>query len=238
MTWQRPDGRSLTAIRPVTFERFFTKFSPGSVLVKCGDTQILCTVSFEDEVPTFVGSQQGWLKAEYRFLPGATPRRQEREREKISGRTAEIQRLIGRSLRSVVDFEQLGSRTIRIDADVLQADGGTRTAAITGGYVALQDAVDWLQAKGLIEGSPLIAQVAAISVGIVQGSVVADLCYLEDSQADVDLNVVMTATGQFVEVQGTAEKQTFSPEQLQDMLNVAHQGIQQLITLQQQARLD
>lgn len=236
MTLIRPDGRPPEAIRAISFERNFTKYAPGSVLVKFGDTHVLCTASIEEEVPRFLkDSGQGWLTAEYRLLPSSTHQRQPREIARISGRTAEIQRLIGRSLRSAVDFEALGPRTVTIDADVLQADGGTRTAAITGGYIALYDALHWLQDQHQIPTLPLRHQVAAISVGIVNQVEICDLCYAEDAEASVDMNVVMTDQGEFIEIQGTAERQTFSPQQLQVMLERAQQGIQELLQLQRQA---
>lgn len=239
MSWQRPDGRAPAQLRPVSFERHFTRYAPGSVLVKFGHTHVLCTASVAEEVPPFLRDKgQGWLTAEYRMLPGATQQRQPRELMKLSGRTAEIQRLIGRSLRSVLDFQKLGSRTITLDADVLQADGGTRTAAITGGYVALHDAITWLYKQGLLDpeqGSPLRQQVAALSVGIVQGEVIADLCYEEDSQAEVDMNIVMNEQGSFIEIQGTAEQTCFSRPQLVQMLDMAQSGIQALLQAQRQA---
>jgi ribonuclease PH len=232
----RGDGRSPGQLRPISFQRRYTCYAPGSVLVKFGQTQVLCTVTIAEEVPRFlVGSNQGWLTAEYRMLPTATQQRQPREWMKVSGRTAEIQRLIGRSLRAVLDTDALGSRTIMVDADVLQADGGTRTAAITGSYVALWDALKWLQHQGLLSDWPLRHQVAAVSVGILDQVALADLCYQEDSKASVDLNLVATETGDFIEIQGTAEKEPFSPDQLQAMLTVGQAGIQELLVLQRQA---
>lgn len=239
MSWQRPDGRTAAQLRPVSFQRRFTRYAPGSVLVKFGDTHVLCTASVAEEVPPFLqNTGQGWLTAEYRMLPGATPQRQPREMLKPSGRTAEIQRLIGRSLRAALDLQKLGSRTITLDADVLQADGGTRTAAITGGYVALHDAVTWLCKQGLLDpaqGSPLRQQVAALSVGIVQGEVLVDLCYEEDSQAEVDMNIVMNEQGSFIEIQGTAEAGCFSRPQLLQMVEMAQAGIRELLQAQRQA---
>jgi ribonuclease PH len=236
MVWQRLDGRSLATLRPVSFQRYYTKYSPGSVLVKFGETHVLCTASVSEDVPPFLmGTGQGWLTAEYRLLPGSTPKRQPRELTRVSGRTAEIQRLIGRSLRSVIDFQALGPRTITIDADVLQADGGTRTAAITGGFVALYDAITWLQGEGLVTASPIVHQIAAVSVGIVESTLLVDLCYQEDNRASVDMNVVMTAAGEFIEIQGTAEQRPFSLQQLQELLQLATHSIEELLILQNQA---
>lgn len=236
MSLTRPDGRPPEALRPVSFQRHFTKYAPGSVLVKFGDTHVLCTATIEEDVPRFLkDTGQGWLTAEYRLLPGSTHTRHPRELTKLSGRTAEIQRLIGRSLRSALDFTALGPRTLTIDADVLQADGGTRTAAITGGFVALHDALHWLKTQDRIQTLPLIHQIAAVSVGIVQATEILDLNYPEDTQASVDMNVVMTNTGDFIEIQGTAESHPFSPRQLQTLLELAQQGIQKLMILQQQA---
>ncbi|KAM3102961.1 ribonuclease PH [Phormidesmis sp. 146-12] len=235
MTWQRPDGRRPDQLRPVLFERRFTKFAAGSVLAKCGETQVLCTVTIQPRVPRFlVGKGQGWLTAEYRMLPGATPERQEREFLKLSGRTQEIQRLIGRSLRSTLDMEALGERTLTIDADVLQADAGTRTTAITGGFVALQDAIDQLLKQGELERSPIIHQVAAVSVGLLEGEPFLDLDYTEDVTAEVDCNVVMNESLNVIEVQGTAESGSFSRTQLDQIMNFAEKGIQDLLELQRQ----
>ncbi|KAM3116411.1 ribonuclease PH [Phormidesmis sp. 146-33] len=235
MTWQRPDGRRPDQLRPVLFERRFTKFAAGSVLAKCGETQVLCTVTIQPKVPRFlVGKGQGWLTAEYRMLPGATPERQEREFLKLSGRTQEIQRLIGRSLRSTLDMEALGERTLTIDADVLQADAGTRTTAITGGFVALQDAIDQLLNQGELERSPIIHQVAAVSVGLLEGEPFLDLDYTEDVTAEVDCNVVMNESLNVIEVQGTAESGSFSRTQLDQIMNFAEKGIQDLLELQRQ----
>ncbi|MEL7084572.1 MAG: ribonuclease PH [Cyanobacteria bacterium J06597_1] len=236
MSWSREDGRSFGDIRPVTFQRQFTKFSAGSVLVKFGDTHVLCTASVSEDVPRFLkDTGKGWLTAEYRLLPSSTQERQRRELYRLSGRTAEIQRLIGRSLRAAIDFEALGPRTITIDADVLQADGGTRTAAITGGFVALLDACNALIEQGLLSTSPITHQVAAVSVGVVNDTAIADLCYVEDFAADVDLNVVMTGTGEYIEIQGTAESQPFGSSQLTEMLALASSGIGRLCQLQQAA---
>ncbi|MEA5447190.1 ribonuclease PH [Leptolyngbya sp. CCNP1308] len=238
MAWQRPDGRDPHQLRPVSFERQFTKFSAGSVLTRCGNTQVLCTVSVEEGVPRFLqGSGRGWLTAEYRMLPGATPQRQARELMKLSGRTQEIQRLIGRSLRSTLDFELLGERTLLVDADVLQADAGTRTASITGGYVALADAVQGLVAKGLLARSPLIHGVAAVSVGLIEDEVLLDLQYDEDVAAAVDFNLVLNEDLNIIEVQGTAEEGSFSRQQMNQILEVGELGIKQLLAAQQAALL-
>ena len=218
--------------RKVTIQRHFTKHSPGSVLVSFGDTMVLCTASIDEKVPRFMrGEGKGWLTADYALLPGSTQPRAQREvhRGKQSGRTSEIQRLIGRTLRSILDFELLGERTIMIDADVLQADGGTRTAAITGSMVAVYDAVMSLMDSGQLDRSPIKEWLAAVSVGIVDDEVVCDLCYDEDSQAEVDMNVVMTQSGRFVEVQGTAEGEPFTQDQLSSMLSIAEKTIQKLI---------
>jgi ribonuclease PH len=235
-TWQRPDQRAADALRPVSFERHFTRFAAGSVLARCGNTQVLCTVSVQPDVPPFLaGSGRGWLTAEYRMLPGATPQRQKREVLKLSGRTQEIQRLIGRSLRSTLDFEALGERTLVVDADVLQADAGTRTTAITGAYVALRDAIASLIEAGELTENPLRHQVAAISVGIVAGTPLLDLKYEEDVAAAVDFNVVLNETLEIIEVQGTAEEGSFSRTQMNQLLDLAENGIRQLFTLQDQA---
>jgi ribonuclease PH len=234
----RPDGRTPDALRPVRITRGFTRHAEGSVLVEFGDTRVLCTASVEDKVPGFLrGSGQGWLTAEYGMLPRATHTRGDREaaRGKQSGRTQEIQRLIGRSLRAVVDLEQLGERTLQIDCDVLQADGGTRTAAITGAWVATHDAIEWLRARGAVEGQPLRDSVAAVSVGLWQGHALLDLDYAEDSSCDTDMNVVMTGTGGIVEVQGTAEGRPFSRAQVDALLDLAADGIARLTRAQQQA---
>lgn len=236
MTWQRPDGRQPDQLRPISFERNFTRFAAASVLAKSGDTQVLCTVSIQPRVPRFLeGKGQGWLTAEYRMLPGATPERQEREFMKLSGRTQEIQRLIGRSLRSTLDMEALGEQTILIDADVLQADAGTRTTAITGSFVALKDAIDKLVARGELERSPLRHQVAAISVGLLDGEPFLDLNYQEDVAAEIDFNVVMNEKLELIEIQGTAESDSFSRHQLNQILDFAEKGIRELMDLQLQA---
>jgi ribonuclease PH len=234
----RPSGRAADEFRRVSFTRRFAKHAEGSVLVEFGDTQVLCTASIEESVPQFLrGKGQGWVTAEYGMLPRATHTRSAREaaKGKQTGRTQEIQRLIGRSLRAVIDLKALGERTITLDCDVLQADGGTRTAAITGGYVALAEACERLVKKRAIAASPLHGQIAAISVGIVGGVPVLDLDYAEDSQAETDMNVVMNNGGAFVEIQGTAEGHAFRRHELDAMLNLAANGIGQLFALQAQA---
>ncbi len=235
MVWQRPDGRQANQLRPVSFERQFTRFAAGSVLAKCGETQVLCTATIQPKVPRFLdGKGQGWLTAEYRMLPTATLERQEREFMRLSGRTQEIQRLVGRSLRSTLDMTVLGERTIVIDTDVLQADAGTRTTAITGGYVALQDAIQKLLDAGELERSPLIHQVATISIGLIQDEALLDLNYEEDVKADTDFNVVMNEKLELIELQGTAEAGAFSRAQLNQILDLAEIGIRQLLELQRQ----
>jgi ribonuclease PH len=231
----RPSGRAPDQLRAVRLVRGFTKHAEGSVLIEFGDTQVLCTASVEESVPPFLrGKGQGWVTAEYGMLPRSTHTRSAREaaRGKQSGRTQEIQRLIGRSLRAVVDLKALGERTVTIDCDVLQADGGTRTAAITGGYVALADACDKLVKRGAVRANPLHGQVAAVSVGIVAGVPVLDLDYAEDSQAETDMNVVMNQGGGFIELQGTAEGHAFRRHELDAMLELAANGLTQLFALQ------
>lgn len=236
MTWQRPDGRQPDQLRPIRFHREYTHFAAGSVLAECGQTKVLCTVSVQPGVPRFLeDTGQGWLTAEYRMLPGATPERQRRELMKLSGRTQEIQRLIGRSLRAALDLQALGERTLVVDADVLQADAGTRTTAITGGFVALVDAVNQLVSKGELSQSPIRHHVAAVSVGLLEGQSFLDLNYPEDVGAAVDLNVVATEQLELLEVQGTAEEGTLPRPQLNQMLDLAEIGIQQLIEAQRQA---
>jgi ribonuclease PH len=235
----RPSGRAPDQLRAVSFQRGFTRHAEGSVLVAFGDTRVLCTASVEDGVPSFLrGQSQGWVTAEYGMLPRATHTRSGREaaRGKQTGRTQEIQRLIGRALRAVVDLKALGERTVTIDCDVLQADGGTRTAAITGGFVALADAVDVLLAKRAIHSNPLHGQVAAVSVGIYRGTPVIDLDYAEDSNAETDMNVVMNSGGGFIEVQGTAEGHAFRRDELDRLLDLATQGIAGLHAAQLAAR--
>ena len=234
----RPSGRKPDELRAVRITRSYTRNPEGSVLVEFGDTRVLCTASVEERVPPFLKeSGRGWVTAEYGMLPRATNTRGDREaaRGKQSGRTQEIQRLIGRSLRAVVDTAVLGPRSIQIDCDVIQADGGTRTAAITGSFVALHDAIGWLQNKGLIQKTPLKDFVAAVSVGIHGGVPVLDLDYPEDSSSGTDMNVVMTGAGRFVEVQGTAEGEAFSRQELDALLGLAQSGIAQLIGLQKKA---
>jgi ribonuclease PH len=233
MVWQRPDGRHPHQLRPLRFERGFTHNTPGSVLTHCGNTKVLCTVSVRPTVPKFLeGSGQGWLTAEYRMLPGATTQRQEREFLKLSGRTQEIQRLIGRSLRAALDLKALGERTLVVDADVLEADAGTRTTAITGGFVAVADAIQSLLQQGELAQSPILHHVAAVSVGLLEGDVILDLNYPEDVAATVDFNVVCTESMELLEVQGTAEEGTFTRQQLNQMLDVAEIGIQEMVTAQ------
>jgi len=220
MAWQRPDGRKPSELRPHSFYPNFTRFAPGSVLAKCGDTQVLCTVSVAEGVPKFLaGTGQGWLTAEYRMLPSATQKRQE-------------------SLRAALDFDVLGERTLMVDTDVLQADAGTRTMAITGGFVALAHAISQLLQQGVLERSPLCRQIAAISVGLLQGEPYLDLNYIEDVSAEVDFNVVMNHKMQIIEVQGTAEEGSFSRQQLNQILDFSEQGIQQLLTAQRNAISD
>ena len=231
----RQDNRAPDSLRPVTIRRGYTKHAEGSVLIEFGETKVLCTASVLDKVPPHKkGSGEGWVTAEYGMLPRSTHTRSDREaaRGKQSGRTQEIQRLIGRALRSVVDLRQLGERTIQIDCDVIQADGGTRTASITGAYIALADAVAWLIAQGKITHSPIIDSVAAISVGIVDGVPLLDLDYNEDSNCDTDMNVVMTGKGGFVEIQGTAEGVPFSTVELTSLLALAQKGIAELSQMQ------
>jgi ribonuclease PH len=234
----RPSKRSADQMRPVRIQRNYTRHAEGSVLIEFGDTRVLCTASVEEKVPGFLkGRGQGWVTAEYGMLPRATNTRTDREaaRGKQSGRTQEIQRLIGRSLRAVTDLQNLGERTIQIDCDVIQADGGTRTAGITGAFVALHDAVTLLMQRGLIAESPVRDFVAAVSVGMVEGTPVLDLDYPEDSTCDTDMNVVMTGSGGFVEVQGTAEGAPFSQAQMDALVVLAQAGIRELIAKQKEA---
>jgi ribonuclease PH len=236
MAWQRPDGRERDQLRPVKFERGFTQNTPGSVLAHCGNTKVLCTVSIKPKVPRFLeGTGQGWLTAEYRMLPGATPDRHDREFLKLSGRTQEIQRLIGRSLRASLNMKALGERTITVDADVLQADAGTRTTAITGGFVALVDAINTLIQQGELAESPIVQHVAAVSVGLLEGEAFLDMNYSEDVAATVDFNVVLTENLDILEVQGTAEEGTFSRHQMNQILDLAEAGIGQLAIAQRMA---
>jgi len=235
---QRPSGRRHDELRPVRLTRNYTKHAEGAVLVEFGDTKVICTASVDEKVPPFLkGKGQGWMTAEYGMLPRSTNTRSDREaaRGKQSGRTQEIQRLIGRSLRSVFDLPGLGERTIHVDCDVIQADGGTRTASITGGFVAAYDALRWLRERGMIEKLPVLDYVAAVSVGVFQGTPLLDLDYVEDSACETDMNVVMTGSGGFVEVQGTAEGRPFTREQMDTLLELARQGITSLLAAQKKA---
>ncbi len=234
----RPSGRQPGELRPVRIQRGFTKHAEGAVLVEFGETRVLCTASIEERVPGFLkDSGRGWVTAEYGMLPRSTNTRTEREaaRGKQTGRTQEIQRLIGRSLRAVVDLAALGQRTIQLDCDVLQADGGTRTAAITGSFVALHDAVAWLKDKKLLHQTPIRDFVAAVSVGIYRGTPVLDLDYAEDSACGCDMNIVMTGAGNFVEVQGTAEGEAFGRSQLDELIGLGERGIRELMAQQRRA---
>ena len=235
----RPSGRAANQLRSVSIQRGFTCYAEGSVLIAMGNTQVLCTASVLEKVPPFLkGKGQGWVTAEYGMLPRSTHTRSDREaaKGKQSGRTQEIQRLIGRSLRAVMDMTALGERTIQIDCDVLQADGGTRCASITGAWIAVADAVDGLIKQGLLTKNPLIDSVAAVSVGMVEGQAVLDLDYPEDSGCDADMNIVMTGSGRYVEVQGTAEGHTFDRTELNQLLALAEEGIADLAQKQQSAR--
>jgi ribonuclease PH len=238
MSFTRPGGRAADQLRPIRITRGFTIHAEGSVLIEFGNTKVLCTASVEEKVPPHKrGSGEGWVTAEYGMLPRSTHTRSDREaaRGKQSGRTQEIQRLIGRSMRAVFDLKALGERTIQLDCDVLQADGGTRTAAITGAFVAAQDAVNKLMAQGKLVASPIRGAVAAVSVGIVQGMPLLDLEYVEDVSCDTDMNVVMTGAGHFVEVQGTAEGAAFTRAEMDELLRLAEKGIAELVLLQQKA---
>jgi ribonuclease PH len=237
-TSHRPSQRANNQLRPIEIIRHYTKHAEGSVLIKFGDTHVLCTASVEEKVPGFLkGKNQGWVTAEYGMLPRSTGSRMDREaaKGKQSGRTQEIQRLIGRSLRAIIDLEKLGERSIHLDCDVIQADGGTRTASITGAYVALHDAISTLLEKNLITENPIKQAVAAISVGVYKGLPVLDLDYIEDSDCDTDMNVVMTESGGFVEIQGTAEGEPFDQKAMTEMLNLAHTGITALVKHQKVA---
>lgn len=236
-TISRCNDRAPTQLRPVKLTRGYTRYAAGSVLIEYGETKVLCQASTLEKVPSFLKNKdQGWLTAEYGMLPCSTGERMQREAVKgnQSGRTMEIQRLIGRALRAVVDLGKLGERTLQIDCDVIQADGGTRTASITGAFVALCDAVQLLLTQGAIQSNPVLDYVAATSVGLVNGCPLLDLDYAEDSSCDTDMNVVMTGKGGLIEIQGTAEGQAFSRQQLDAMLDLAHQGIEELINLQRQ----
>jgi ribonuclease PH len=234
----RPSGRALDELRPTRITRRFTRHAEGSVLIECGETRVLCTASVEESIPSFLrNTGRGWVTAEYGMLPRATHTRNKREAAtgKQGGRTLEIQRLIGRALRAVIDLKALGERSITVDCDVLQADGGTRTAAITGAYVAMVDAIDSLVRKGVLRDSPIHGQVAAVSVGIWSGQPVLDLDYAEDSEAETDMNIVMNNGGGFIEVQGTAEGHAFRRNELDELLNLAANGCGQLLARQLEA---
>lgn len=234
----RADNRKYDELRPLTIKRHFTKYAPGSVFIQAGNTEVICTASVEESVPPHIkNTGEGWITAEYSLLPTSTPTRVPREstKGKITGRTHEIQRLIGRSLRSVIDLALLKERTIWIDCDVIQADGGTRTVAITGSYIALMDAVAWLKSKNLIEENPILNSVAAVSVGIVNNATLLDLCYAEDAAAQVDMNIVMTGDGKFIEIQGTGEEYVFDDKELASMLNTAKKGIREITEIQKKA---
>lgn len=235
----RIDGRANDEIRPVTITRNFNKYAEGSVLIEAGDTKVICTATVDEKVPPFLrGKGQGWITAEYSMLPRATEMRNSREIMRPSGRTMEIQRLVGRALRSVVNLSALGERTVWLDCDVIQADGGTRTASITGAFFALADALKSLKEAKAIETVPIDSFVAAISVGIVEGEKLLDLRFAEDSKAQVDMNVVMTDKGQMVEIQGTGEAFPFTRQDLDDMLNMAQKGISELISIQKKILAD
>jgi ribonuclease PH len=234
----RPSGRQPNDLREITLTRNYTKHAEGSVLVEFGDTKVLCTATVEERIPPFLrGKGEGWVNAEYGMLPRSTGSRMQREaaKGKQSGRTMEIQRLIARSLRAAVDLKALGERSITVDCDVIQADGGTRTASITGAFVALHDAVDFLLKKKKLKKNPLHGHVASVSVGIYNGTPVLDLDYAEDSTAETDMNVVMNDAGAYIEVQGTAEGHAFRPDELQSMLALAGEGIEKLVQLQREA---
>jgi len=230
----RKDGRAPDEIRPVKITRNFIKYPEGSVLIEVGDTRVICTATVEDRVPPFLkDTGQGWITAEYSMLPRSTAERTRRE-EQSRGRSYEIQRLIGRSLRAVVDLSSLGEMTIVVDCDVIQADGGTRTASITGSFIALVDAIEWMMEQSLLKISPIRDFVAAISVGIVEGIPMLDLSYEEDFSAEVDMNVVMTGGGRFVEIQGTAERMPFGEDEMREMLGLARKGIEELVRIQRE----
>lgn len=238
-SFSRHSGRQSNALRPIEILRHYTAYAEGSVMIKVGNTHVLCNASVLEKVPPFLKDKgQGWVTAEYGMLPRATHSRSDREaaKGKQSGRTQEIQRLIGRSLRAVIDLEKLGERTIHLDCDVIQADGGTRCASITGAWVAMADAVQKLMDQGILSENPIKDNVAAISVGMVKGNAVLDLDYIEDSGCDADMNVVMTGAGHFVEVQGTAEGEAFTRKELDTLLGLAEQGIQSLVNAQNMAR--
>ena len=232
---ERNDGRKADEMRPIRVTRNFIRHAQGSVLIETGNTKVICTAMVEDKVPPFLkGQKKGWITAEYDMLPASTNTRKSRDRNrgKIDGRTMEIQRLIGRSLRSIVDLERLGERTIWIDCDVIQADGGTRTAAITGSFMALYEAMHKLKEQGIIEEIPIMQFVAATSVGIYQDQIIVDLCYEEDAAADVDMNLVMTENGEMIEIQGTGEERPFKKDELQKLLEVGEMSILKIIEFQ------
>jgi ribonuclease PH len=236
MSYKRTDGRELDQIRKAKITPNLSPYAEGSALIEVGGTKVICTATVEEKVPPFLRNKgTGWVTAEYAMLPRATNTRTQRETLRPSGRTQEIQRLIGRSLRAVVDMKKLGERQIFLDCDVIQADGGTRCASITGAYVALNLACKRLVSKGLVRENPIISEVAAVSVGIVEGTSIVDLCYDEDSTAEVDMNIVCTGAGKFIEIQGTAEREPFTREQMDEMLILAEKGINQLFMIQKYA---
>jgi len=236
MSYQRPDNRANDQIRTTKITPNISPYAEGSALIEVGGTKVICTATVEDRVPMFLRNKGlGWVTAEYAMLPRATNTRTQREIQRPSGRTQEIQRLIGRSLRAIVDTEVLGERQIFIDCDVIQADGGTRCASITGAYVALSLACQKLMKQGTLKTSPIRSEVAAVSVGVVEGTPILDLCYAEDSNAEVDMNIVCTGAGKFIEIQGTAEREPFTREQMNEMLAMAETGINQLFTIQRYA---
>ena len=237
-TYQRQDNRAVNELRNISFQNNIAPYATGSTLIEWGDTRVICGVSVEESVPRWMQDQDGgWITAEYSMLPYSTLDRKKRDvnRGKLDGRSTEIQRLIGRSMRSAIDLKKVGSKTFWIDCDVLQADGGTRTASITGAYVAMGLAVNKMIAEGKLEENPFLDPVAAVSVGIVEGTALLDLCYVEDVAAEVDMNLVMTTTGQYIEVQGTGEEATFSPDQLSALLDLGREGVDLLGSLQKDA---
>jgi len=233
----RPDGRTPADLRPITFQRNFTRNAPGSVLASFGNTRVLCTAMAQDSVPPFLqGKGKGWLTAEYSMLPSSTETRKQRDRVgSTDGRSVEIQRLIGRALRGVVDLNQLTERTLWVDCDVIQADGGTRTCAISGAWLAVHDLLKWMDGRRILRGWPLRSQVAGVSVGVVKGEVLCDLSYAEDSQAETDMNLVMTGEGKFIEVQGSAEKTAFDRGELDQMLELGSAAVARIFELQRSA---
>ncbi|MBU0581357.1 MAG: ribonuclease PH [Candidatus Margulisbacteria bacterium] len=232
----RINNRQNNELRSLKITPGFNEFAEGSALIELGNTKVICTASIEEKVPPFLRDKgEGWVTAEYAMIPRATTERCQRDRFKVSGRTYEIQRLVGRSLRAIVDMKKLGERTITIDTDVIQADGGTRTASITGAYVALVQAIRKLQKNGVLQESPIATEVAAVSVGVVDGQPLLDLAYEEDSKAEVDMNIVMTGSGKFIEIQGTAEKEPFDDQQMSKLISLARNGIEKLIAEQRRA---